>query len=71
MIREDPGAFLTSRRPGQQFTQTIAEEDIVAKHHRHTIASDEIGTNNEGVRETGRTGLFRVAEPNAPLAPVL
>lgn len=70
MIGKDGRAVLASRSPGKHLAETVTEKDVVSEYHRNSIVRDEIRTENEGVREAGRMGLFGIAKANPPLPAV-
>ena len=49
--------------------QPVAEEDVVAEDQRRRVAADEIGADDEGLREPFGLRLHRVGELNAQGVP--
>jgi hypothetical protein len=57
-------------RRGQHFGQAVAEEDVVAQHHRRGRARQEIAGQEIGLRQTLGPGLDDPGEADPPLAAV-
>jgi len=46
--------------------QAGAVEDVVAQDQRHGVLADEVGADDEGLRETVRAGLGGIGQGDAP-----
>src|SRR5450755_4179785 len=70
VIREDRRSLLARSGLSEELGQSVTEEDVVAQHHGHAIASDKVGADNKGFGKACGFGLLRITETNAPLAAV-
>ena len=68
--RRLPLLFGIFYRPGEQFTETVPMEDVVAQHQAGAIIPDEFFSNDEGLGQAVRRGLLRIREMYAEIASV-
>ena len=69
-IGKDRGAAFLAAGLCQILAQRVAVENVVAQHQRAAVVSDEGLTDDEGLGQTVRRGLHRIAERDAPAAAV-
>jgi hypothetical protein len=55
---------------GELFRQPVTEEDVVPQNKRARGAADEVASDDEGLRQAGGLGLYRIRQRHAPLAAV-
>ena len=69
-VAEYRGAFFLRRGALQFLGEVLAMENVVAEDQTHRVIADEFFTNQEGLGQTVRRGLFGIADADAELAAV-
>ena len=69
MVGEDVAAAHVGEL-AQGGAEAGAVEDVVAEHEGHGVVTDEVGADDEGLREAVGAGLHGVADLDAPLPAV-
>ena len=70
MVGKHGSAFGAGRRPREQFRQAVTEKDVIAKNKGRAAAPNEIGSNDESLRETFGPRLNGIGQRNSPLPTV-